>query len=337
MYLLEAPTETVADLREAAGDIPTNEVGVSPGEVRFDLVGTNSISLAGREVRATPTALQAFGKLLGVPAAFLLRQDPDLQQHILGTLLTRRNKGLTALVTDEGITDVLDQGVRTIPVSRLLDVAVKVAGRDAKVRDYVADQNRFRLDLFAEERQNGDSAIGDMTAAGIRMLQDRKHNLAPQVQPFTYRLFCTNGMSQVDAGLRVDARGSTVEEVLAEFESMAELAFSRAEQSIAAFYEMRTQPVDNPERTLLRMAEEMGLPSRTIVRMQERIPTFLGEGDDDERAFSMFDMVNLVTNEANNPSVRSRQNSVLALQGAGAQMVSDHAERCGTCQSRLTH
>jgi hypothetical protein len=49
----------------------------------------------------------------------------------------------------------------------------------------------------------------------------------------------------------------------------------------------------------------------------------------------MFDVVNLMTNQANNPSIDVRSSTRRNLQRAGGNIVTDHAERCGTCHSRL--
>jgi hypothetical protein len=47
----------------------------------------------------------------------------------------------------------------------------------------------------------------------------------------------------------------------------------------------------------------------------------------------MFDLVNLVTNAANEPGVSPRLRS--QLQRVGGTVVTQHHARCGHCQSRL--
>lgn len=175
--------------------------------------------------------------------------------------------------------------------------------------------------------------MGDLTRGGIRVGMDSKHNLAPWVQPYQYRLACTNGMETMDAGLRVDARGSSVEEVLAEFEAAADRAFRRVEDEIAAFYEMRNQRVANPERTLIRMAQERGLPDRTVVTLAERVPSMIGE----DGSASMFDLVNLLTNQANDPRIRNRAGARRTLEQVGGSFVTEHKERCSHCQHALAN
>jgi hypothetical protein len=130
--------------------------------------------------------------------------------------------------------------------------------------------------------------------------------------------------------LKVDARGSTIDEVLAELEAAAERAFSRVENEIAAFYDLRSQPVENPERMLIRLADEHSLPDRTLATLTRMAST---EDVPDEP--NMFDITNMVTNLANDPHIRNRTGARRTLEQVGGSVVSAHYERCGHCNARL--
>jgi hypothetical protein len=170
--------------------------------------------------------------------------------------------------------------------------------------------------------------VGDVTAGGLRFGVDLKHGLTPWVQPWMFRLACTNGMETTDEGLRVEGRGQSVEEVMAQLEIEAERAFSRVERSIEHFYNLRSQPVENPERVLRRLAEERGIPTRSLGRLETLAPTL--------EAPTMFDITNLVTNLANSPSMRN-DGGRLILERAGGAVINDEAIRCEHCQQRVIH
>jgi hypothetical protein len=150
------------------------------------------------------------------------------------------------------------------------------------------------------------------------------------VEKYTYRLFCTNGMSMPDATLKIDARGETVEDVINQLEEMAQRAFGEVEGDIAAFYDLRNVAVDNPEREIRRIVREAKLPDRTLREMIDRV-----ESDDLPDDPSMFDIINVVTNMANNPLIRNKTGARRALETVGGNIVVDHAARCGHCRSRL--
>jgi hypothetical protein len=335
MFTRPTPTQTIADLRSQVGStepqvdqvITTDvEVSITDGLVRF----------GNRELPASMDALTALGSWLDVPTPFLKRIDSELRETVLNTLLRRSPATVAIAYTDNGITDVRDPGQRVIPVARLIDVASRAISPEAMVTQAVIEQDLFLLDVIVPEDFDrgvgGDSKVNDILLGGITIEQNRKQNLAPQVAPYMYRLACTNGMVTRQDVDKIDARGSSVEEVLAELETLAQRVFSRVEAEMEAFYDLRSQRVDNPERTLLRMAEERGIPTRTAHRLLERVPAM---DDDNEGEVSMFDLVNLVTNQANDPSIAGRSSVRRALETAGGAIVTDHQERCGHCQQSL--
>lgn len=335
MFMREAPSATLADVRETLED-NTEHVQVATTEVRLDLTEDRTITIGEVTVPANSEGVTALGNWLEVPNKFLTRLDADMQQHILSNLLTRHPATANFVLNDEGVKMVRDPNAKFIDPRRMVDAAIRVIDREAPVVDHWRTGDEFRLDVIAPEDFDrgigGDPQVGDITRGGIRIGVDLKHNLAPWVQPYMYRLWCTNGMETADQGLKVDARGASVDEVLAEFEAQADRAFRRVEQDIASFYELREQKVDNPERTLIRLAEERGLPARTVLTLAERVPGYT----EDDGSASMFDLVNLVTNQANDPRIRNRAGARRTLEQTGGVIVTEHQERCGHCQGLLS-
>ena len=344
--------QTLVASREEAGEIHR----VEPEKIEFHLDAADpSISLGDKEVPATPEALGHFGDLLQFPQAALKRFSTNVSNETMNGLLNElthnilqkdakvvvHKKSGELLSIDEWgnrkdirPADIVEAAAHVLgdkaPVVRLVDtpqffgfdahVEVKPKAKEAK--GWGGD-GETTLDVFGKE-------VNDITAGGVRCGINLKQGLAPTVEEIMHRLACTNGMTLEDHSLKVDARGSTVEEVLAEFERLAEEAFSRVEKSIEHFYDLKNQPVPNVERAIRSIARERKIPDRSTIALID-----LAASADMPDAPSMFDVVNLITNFANSPSFASRDGGRMILEGAGGSVISDHAARCGHCLQKV--
>ncbi len=111
----------------------------------------------------------------------------------------------------------------------------------------------------------------------------------------------------------------------------AQRAFAQVEEDISHFYELRDQPVSNPERTLARVAREQKLSERLRIRSIDTLASAVTEEDGE---LSMFDVINHVTNLANAEGVKRGVRLELERFG-GSALRSAHDERCRICASRL--
>lgn len=325
-------------LAEQADASTTTDVPLS--DIEFRLADADPHFVVGeRSIPSTMSGILAFGDFLGVPSPFLQKftreAGPDGAQYVLDRLLTTTQASAASVTyTDGAVRTVRDVGQRPIDPLSIVRVATRVIGADSsEVVRLVDEPGVFSFDATVpadyDRAVGGDRAVGDITTGGLRFGQDRKRNLAPWTQPYIYRLWCTNGITARDDGLRVDARGLTVDEVLAELEAAAERAFSRVEGLTAGLYALREHPVDNPERTIRAIAREQAIPPRSVVRLMD-----LAASDALPDSATMFDVVNLVTNLANHVTVRNDGGRTL-LEAAGGAVVSDEAARCGHCRQRV--
>lgn len=350
LYIRPIGDMTIDGLLEKL-ESPGERLVVNSDEIEFDLVDEDGavkqdgvIRLTGHDLTlpADRSAMRAFAGWAEVPEAFLLRIPVSLRQTILNTLVPKQGQahvlvgkhdtGVEGQDPIDVLREVQNPESKLVDPRRLIEVASRVIDPAANVVDFWSDAVDFRLDVIAPQGFDrgigGDRQVGDLTRGGIRMGQDRKHALAPWVQPFVMRLACTNGMEMRDDDLKIDARGATLEDVMGEFAEMCEMAFSQVERRIEHFYDLRDTKLDKPERAVLRMAQEQGLPERTIMQLLERVPAVM-PGEE----ANLFDVVNLITNHANAPG--TKDGVVRKLQVAGGAIVTEHASRCGTCLSKL--
>lgn len=338
---------TLSDLKdEIAGNRATTEsVDLPLSEIDFKLDSDDPhFLIRGQKVAYSPTGVTAFGNFLQIPSPFFKRTGRELGVARQGDMLkwfmdTTSSSGVRISYTEAGVQSVTDPERKLIDPLQLVNVAEKVLGTtDAEVVRLIDTPETYAFDVHVPEsfdhgiggdRPEGGREVGDITAGGITIAYDRKRNHAPEVGSFLYRLICTNGMRTEDMGLRIDARGSTVDEVLAELEAMADRAFKRVERQIAHFYQLRDQRVDNAERELIAIAREHRIPDRSLVQLTRQAASN-ALPDDPTR----FDLVNLITNFANDPSIRNDGGRLL-LESAGGSVVQDEATRCGHCHSRL--
>jgi hypothetical protein len=337
MYLVDPYGGTLKELsRKLHKHSSSESLLVKIQDVRCD-ADKGVILLAKKETPLTTRTLSLVGEYLDIPAPWMRREDTDVIATVINMKAERTPTAeFLVRVDEEGIIDVREPNAKTFESRDIVEVAAKVLGDDAPVIDFRSDAMGVGLDVAVKDGAargiGGDPKVGDLTKAGLRFGRNVRQNLVPWVQPYMYRLACTNGMEVMMSGLKVEGRGNSVDDVLTELEAMAELAFSRVEADIAHFYDMRNEKVAQPERTLLRTAGEAKVSDRIRMQLMETLPTIIPESGQ----VTMFDIVNLVTNVANAPHLNNF-GSRRVLQRLGGSMVTTHVERCGTCASRLVH
>jgi hypothetical protein len=348
-----------ADINEGQGDYSEGDYPLS--DISFHLTSdTPTIQVGSNEIPATKESVIRFAESLQIPKPFMTRVGKEMgletQQTILDAVLARsKGSGFGIRYNDARVISVYEPGKAPLDPLRLTRIARNVLGEDAVVQRLVNEPSEFAFDVHVPFTGNsgvhGDasslvevpsafksyswatgvgidehSRVADLTAAGLRFGANLQQGLAPYVQPWNMRLACTNGMESTDTGLKVDARGSTLDEVLAELEGMAERAFSRQEAQIEHFYRLREQRVTDPTQTINRLARERGISDRIRLALIDLVPTLPSEA-------SMFDVVNMMTNFANSPAMAG--GARMGLEAAGGRIVADDQARCNSCHQHL--
>lgn len=337
MYLRPAPTDTLAKFIDGLGDDEAETLVCKSEEIKVNLTdGAPTLTLGEGtqqiQIPATEAVVDTFGDYVGIPTPFSHRLIPRLQQDVLQTFLIAAATPLSVQVRNGNVLDVGNASKPTIRPKSLLERVAKVLSPEADVIFGEVSPSEVRLDVVVHDGApsgiGGDFAVGDITRGGLRLGYNRKRNLAPWVVPYAYRLVCTNGQEAHVTHEQASNRKG-VENVLDEFERAAALAFSDVEALITSYYDLREVKVDNVERTLVRVGREQKVTGRIIGRLVDEALSI------DTDTPTMFDVVNHITNMANEPSVGKRDGARRILERAGGALVTEHAARCGRCLSRL--
>lgn len=339
MRLRDEPTLVATDLYDLIAP-PHEERLTTTDLISVDLLQSDPEihvqSGTGRlDIPATGTGLIALGDSLNIPAPFLGRLDADVQHSLLNALLSRSDKEVVVQYDGDGVQDVVPANNRQIEPRKIIEIACRIVGDDATVVEWRKDNTGYGFDIVVSPDRDvnigGDPAVGDVTRGGLRFGQDLKHNLAPYVSRYLYRLICTNGMETAQV-TKVNARGADTDQIVEALEAAAWEAFAKLDIDLHAFYALRDQDVDRPESTLARIAGEHGLSDRTLANLVLDLPEYV----DENGHATMFDLVNLVTNYANDEAFANRWTARRTLELAGGRIAHDHAARCPQCRSRLS-
>lgn len=344
MILRDKPTMTLADLAEDSSfSARYAEWGGPLANISVRLEDAEPVIVFGdHEVPATAHGLEAIGSYVDIPTKFLGRIEPDEQQFVISRRIERASESNVSIAwtTEGGVKEVRKASAVRVQAEEILDSVIQVMPQDSLVVQWVNDSSDLMIDTIVPldhtRYTGGDKKVGDITKGGVRFGQDRQRNLAPWAQPYIYRLRCTNGMELPDSTLKIDARGMEEFEILASLRQKGRDALEDVTKKIDAFYDLRSQPLGS-DRTgaLHRIAREAELPERTAFALESALPGYMQEDFDLGTTFeaTMFHLVNLLTNAANNPNISLA--SQRRLQRVGGNLVIEHAARCDYCHSKL--
>lgn len=334
MFIKQLPELSITQLLER--EAPTTRdftVGTDQISVAVNNQSDDAIRIGDEEIPATGEGLVALGSWTGVPAKLVGNLDADLLTHLLNGLLSRKTDDVQVSISDSGLQDLYSPGAKRIDPAEVLGIASRVVGADAQVVEWRQNNKGYGFEVVTRPTvvEEAELVVNDISHGGLRFGHDWKAGYLPWVQPFIYRLVCTNGMEIPDATLAVSTEGNTLEEVIADLELKAQAAFGRVESDIEAFYALRGHPVSDPERLLVRMGAEQGIGDRRLRTILEVLPEYMDEAGN----VSQFDIVNILTNEANRETLDQRFTARRQLQRAGGNIAFEHRTRCGVCQSTL--
>jgi hypothetical protein len=345
--------ELEASLKEV--DSHAKSEDIATGKIELHLVDDNPHFTLGEDtVPVTASGLEAFAGYLKIPTPFLMNRIPseiggrtgDQARQDLINLFLEHNAApaLRVVYSADGVLEVNQPERRTIPPMALVSIARNVLGTgQAQITSLVNSVAEFAFDVAVPEdydhgiggdpqAKDVDPEVGDITCGGLSFFYNRKLNHTPTIGSYLYRLACTNGMQYRNPLDQVSVNGQTVDEVLAELNAAANSAFAQVDRHMKHFYDMRQHKVDNPDRWLIQVAREHSLAASSRENMESVILS--SEVPDHP---SEFDLINVLTNEANNPKLASKVISRRKLESVGGAMIAHEVLRCGSCKQKVSN
>jgi hypothetical protein len=243
MFIKELPHLTLRDLLEE--EVPaTRTFTVPASEIAVHTHGDtdDAIRIGAKDYPFTETGLLALGQFIGIPSTFLAERLPrDLVDTVVNRMLSVQGGDIDVAVTDSGLQDVFAPNGRRLDPHQVLEVAARVMNADDQVVGWRRNNQGYSFEVIEAFLDHQVTEVNDISRGGLRFGQETKHNEAPWVQPYIYRLLCTNGMEIPDETLKVTSQGRTIEELLEDLEASATAAFARVGNDIDSFYHLKEQ------------------------------------------------------------------------------------------------
>lgn len=240
MFLREMPGKTLSDVADEL-NVNTLSWGGSTLDINVNLTATEPVielanpSGSATELPYTAQGLEQLATFAGIPTKFLFRAveaDREYAQKLVDGWLDLNVDNVTvSYVPDHGIAEVHSPNQQRVEPRQLVEQVMQVMDPNSQIVQMINTPDLFRLDTIVAEGEafgwGGDREVDDLSAGGLRLEYQRGRNLAPSVSALLYRLACTNGYERVDDSWKIDIRGATIDQILAEVEQKAEVVFSR--------------------------------------------------------------------------------------------------------------
>lgn len=208
---------------------------------------------------------------------------------------------------------------------KVLDSEVNVPGNGVGDRPHsdgtLLIPGNDELGIEEERRTN----VFDITNGGVQFLL--KPNQPPVVNRYFNRLVCDNGLIIPVEDAKITLRGKTVDDIIDEMESSAEILLSSMDSALTRYAESSEQVVPGNVGDFIRQVGlEHRIPNRIIMQALNYAGAYGFTRRDD---ITGYDILNVFTNLANRASYSSR----MRLQGLGGVIADAGDEFYARCQS----
>lgn len=289
-----------------------------------------------RQVGLSPSSIIRAGRLVGVSEGMLSKLGEDdlpVAYPLINHLFNKMRKDFTVLV-DPGT----EKAVAFVPkrhseykAEELLDVSLTVASEFSdkayldKTFSTLNEGTYFSVVLpnLSEEMQPG-----DIIAGGFSVRDSRLGKFKLELNTYTYRLVCSNGMLSVAPSGHI-IRVTKEDNEMALEDWMAPVirtVCDNIQGELERIKNTTKMKVDNHSINIMNQTfREFPLPKETRETLTDQA----------EQSQSVYDIVNLLTAEANNPEWAGTPARIRALQTAGG-FITEHQSVCPHCNSLLS-
>ena len=170
--------------------------------------------------------------LLDVPPKYarsLAKEDPEFLATVLNHHLSTYPDSIGLHTSSGQLQSIYDPQAWNLDPRAIVEVVASVMDPTSTVIESSRTTKDFSFDVAVPggyDRATLHEATPGEMRGGLRVSMRNQTNIAPSMQPYTYRLVCQNGMETYHDDLKFSARGLDLDELLVEFESIARRAFS---------------------------------------------------------------------------------------------------------------
>ena len=358
-------TPTVADITTILGSTdqrrsiaPLSSVEVSADGSEFVAINDDGERL---NFGLDPEIERSMGKFLGVPPGYLTKCPGALKADNLNHWLREAEDARAMIVhSSESASSFLDPDKHLVLPSDVAGVISRVFNSEDELATVHRTDDYMHIDvkvLGSEvnvpgngvgDRPNADgvvwtpeieelgieessrSHVFDITNGGVQFLL--KPNQPPVVNAYLNRLICDNGLVVQVPEAKITLRGKTVDDIIDEMESSAEILLGNMESTLDRYAESAQRVVPGNAGDFIRQVGlENNIPNRLIVQALNYAGAYGMTRRDD---ITGYDVLNVFTNLANRASYSSR----MKLQRVGGEIASaddEFYQRCVSCERPL--
>lgn len=165
--------------------------------------------------------------------------------------------------------------------------------------------------------------VGDITRSGLLYRGNPLNPVPPIILPYSYRLWCENGMSSREDKEPIKVTGHTVDDVLEQIEAQAERAFTMAERMNQHFADLVAHRV-NPVVAMNNLLIAHKVPARLRENMMAEASALT------EEFHTMYDILNIFTRYATGQHDPNRRLDMQVIGGDIAMSEHLNCNRCGS-------
>ena len=358
---------TVADVRSVLGT-QDQERAIAPlSNIEVNENGTNFTAVADDGQRfdfALDAEIErSMSKFLGVPPGYIEKCPPSLKAANLNYWLNDVEDARALIIHNrESASSILDPDKHAILPSDVAGVISRVfSERDELVTVHRADDYlHIDVKVLDSEINVPGNGVGDrphpdgtvlipeieslgveeerltnvfdITNGGVQFII--KPNQPPEVNRYFNRLVCDNGLIIPVPDAKITLRGKTVDDIIDEMESSAEILLGSMDSALTRYAETSEQIVPGNVGDFIRQVGlEHRIPNRIIMQALNYAGAYgLNRRDD----VSGYDVLNIFTNLANRASYSSRMR-LQHLGGGIADAGEEFYARCVSCERPFGH
>lgn len=296
-------------------------------------VGSDGLRIKPLNKPFTIKGIKSLCATTNVPYSFFNECLPETKQAILKQVLPLTSPTKYKVISvDDRIRNMVSADVvyhtNGVIFDSILNTLVSRGNSVQGAIDVVDTDKFFEVNFVTQLNGSPKTKVGDYTHAGVYVkkkdVKSDTHSFDLDLGAFLYRLQCTNGMvSPQNFSFNVGKTNGDFKQVLAE-STMKAVSYA-ATEFMSKFVELDEKKVENPAQFLNQLSEEHKIGSRDLPDLIAKLASL------PENA-TAYDIVNMVTNHANELNPRARQRFQL-FGGIAVEALSNH--RCRTCHKKV--